>query len=328
MMNHELLGYDAVHQPGGVAVWERSPRGLLELLGADRATFLQGMVSNDVLALAPGDVCHAALLGSTGHILADLHVHAFPDALIVETDPTCLMTLHETLDKLLIMEDVTLTDVSNKWVIFSLLGQDTADFLPRLPGLMPNTARPLSYAIAPGFDLWIPAAGASFTRRYLVYLGAVPLTPDAAETLRVEAGISAWGRELTPAVLLPEAEMADVVSYTKGCYVGQEIVARLHARGHTNRALRQILLADDAPVPPVGATVHVPEDGPEPGREIGRITSAVASPKFGGRALALAYVRKEYLADGTPVSVQIEQPGGAMFAFGGVVIREEPTPLA
>lgn len=322
-MNQALSGYDAGHQPGGVAVWERSPRGLLELRGVDRGTFLQGMVSNDVLALAPGDACHAALLDSTGHILADLHVHAFPDALIVETDPACLTTLRETLDKLLIMEDVTLTDVSDQWVIWALLGEGSG----RLNDL-PGAKRSLPIPLAPGFDLWLPVADTSAARQALTGAGFPLLSQEAVETLRVEAGIPAWGRELTPSILLPEAEMPDAVSYTKGCYVGQEIVARLHARGHANRALRQILLTEDAPIPPSGATVHVPEDGPEPGREIGRITSAVASPKFGGRALALAYVRKEYFAGGTLVSVQIEQPGGAIFVFGGQVIYKEPTPLA
>jgi folate-binding protein YgfZ len=314
-MTHSLSGYDAVHQPNGVAVWKRSPRGVLELRGADRHTFLQGMVSNDVLALAPGDVCHAALLDSTGHLLADLHVHAFSDSLVVETDPVCLPTLHKTLDKFLIMEDVTLADVSEQWAIFSVLGGGAAQ-LTDLPG----ERRPLAGPVASGFDLWLPAAESDAAWETLSAVGAVRMDEDAAEALRVEAGIAAWGHELSPSVLLPEASMDDAVSYTKGCYVGQEIVARLHARGHTNRALRQILLAEDAPVPPPGTTLHVPEDGLEPGREIGRITSAVASPRHGGQSLALAYIRKEYFADGTPVSVQIEQPGGLMFAYGATVL--------
>ncbi len=318
-MPHPLSGYDAAHQPDGLAAWDRSPRGLLELRGADRHTFLQGMVSNDVLALAPGASRHAALLDSTGHILADLYVRAFPDALVVETDPACLSTLYETLNKFLIMEDVTLTDVSDQWVILSVLGAGAA----RLTAL-PGEKRPLSVPLALGYDLWLPAAERAAAWETLTAAGALPLDEDAAECLRVEAGIPAWGRELSPSVLLPEAGMDDAVSYAKGCYVGQEIVARLHARGHTNRALRRILLAEDAPVPPAGATVHVPEDGPEPGREIGRITGAVASPWHGGRSLALAYVRKEYFADGTPVSVQIEQPGGLMFAFGAVVLAPQP----
>jgi len=314
-MTHSLSGYDAAHQPGGVAVWDRSPRGLLELRGADRHTFLQGMVSNDVLALAPSASRHAALLDSTGHLLADLHVHAFADALVVETDPPCLPTLYQTLDKFLIMEEVTLTDVSDQWAIISVLGEGAA----RLADL-PGERRSLAVRLASGFDLWLSAAEKVAAWKALVNAGATPLAEDDAEALRVEAGIPAWGHELNPSVLLPEAGMPDAVSYTKGCYVGQEIVARLHARGHTNRALRQILLAEDAPVPPAGTTVHVPEDGPEPGREIGRITSAVASPKHSGQSLALAYVRKEYFADGTPVSVQIEQPNGLMFAHGGVII--------
>ena len=312
-MTHTLSGYDAAHQPDSLAVWDRSPRGLLELRGTDRAAFLQGMVSNDVVGLAPGASCHAALLDSTGHTLADLHIHVFPEALVVETDPDCFATLHGTLDKLLIMEDVTLSDVSDRWAIFSVFGSGA------VPADLPGEKRTPAIPLAPGFDLWLPAAGRESAWAALTAAGVVLLDANSSEALRVEAGIPAWGHELSPSVLLPEAGMDDAVSYTKGCYVGQEIVARLHARGHTNRALRQILLAEDAPVPPVGATVHVPEDGPEPGREIGRITSAVASPKHGGQSLALAYVRKEYLADGTPVSVQIEQPGGLMFAYGGVV---------
>ena len=313
-MPQPLSGYEALLEPDGLVVWDRSPRGLLELRGADRHTFLQGMISNDVMALAPGEVCHAALLDSTGHIMADLHGHAFPNALIVETDMACLPTLSETLNKFLIMEDVMLSDVSDRWTVLSLLGAGAAH-LADLPG----ERHALSIPLGLGFDLWIPAAGSEVVWAGLTAAGAVPLDKDSAEALRVEAGIPAWGRELSPSILLPEAGMGDAVSYTKGCYVGQEIVARLHARGHTNRALRRVLLAEDAPVPPVGATVHVPEDGPEPGREIGRITSAVASPKHGGQSLALAYVRKEYLAEGTPVSVQIEQPGGLMFTYGGMV---------
>jgi folate-binding protein YgfZ len=312
-MTHSLIGYDAVHLPDGVAVWERSPRGLLELRGADRISFLQGMVSNDVAAIMPGDTCHAALLDSTGHILADLRVHAFPDSLVLETDPACFSTLHTTLDKFLIMEDVALADLSAHWILWSVLGEGTAA-LTALPG----ERRPRAFPLAPGFDLWLTAGQVAAAEAALPP-SAVRLSAEAVETLRVEARLPTWGHELSPAVLLPEAEMADAVSYTKGCYVGQEIVARLHARGHTNRALRALLLAEDAPVPPPGTLVYVPEDGPEPGREIGRLTSAVASPQLGGRTLALAYLRKEYLAEGTPLSVQIEQPGGALFAYGAVV---------
>lgn len=293
-----------------LTVWNRPSRGLLELRGSDRASFLQGMVSHDVKALTPGQVCHAALLDTTGHIQADLHVHAFPDALIVETDPACFEVLSQTLSRFLIMEDVMLADVSANWAIITVLG-DGADAVT-------GEKRPSSAPFPAAFDLWLPAA------ETLTVPGAVTLTDDEAETLRVEAGTPKWGSELSASVLLPEAGMEDAVSYTKGCYVGQEIIARLHARGQANRGLRFVLLADDAPVPPVGTTIHVPEDGPEPGREIGRVTSAAASPRRGGQALALAFIRKEYFADGTPVTVQIAQPGGLLFAYDAVVREVEP----
>ncbi|MGI4788116.1 MAG: YgfZ/GcvT domain-containing protein [Janthinobacterium lividum] len=302
-----------------IFVLDRSPRGLLELTGSDRVSFLQGMVSNDVAGLVPGTHRHAALLDSTGHILADLHVHGRDESLLVETDPATLDTLHTTLEKFLIMEDVQIVDVSGQWAIVSVLGQEASTLLSQTPDL-PGEASLTSFPIAPGVDLWLPASEKVAVWEVLLAAGASALSAEDADALRIEGGIPKWSYELNPSVLLPEAEMPDAVSYTKGCYVGQEIVARLHARGHTNKALRQILLAEDAPVPPIGTTIHVPEAGPEPGREIGRITSAAASPSRGGQAVGLAYVRKEYFDAGTAVSVQIEQPNGLVFSYAGVVL--------
>ena len=300
-------------------VLDRSPRSVLALTGDDREAFLQGMVSNDVVAIPEGETRHAALLDATGHILADLHVWTFPDTLFVETDPACLNTLFSTLTKFLIMEDVQIADVSNQWAVLSLYGEFGSWPLTNLPR---QTGRVLltTFSILSGLDLWMPVADKAITFQALLDEGFALMTAEEAEALRIEAGIPKWGRELSPSVLLPEAEMLDAVSYTKGCYVGQEIVARLHARGHTNKALRRILLAEDAPVPPVGATFHVPEDGPEPGREVGSVTSAVGSPQRGGRAVALGYVRKEHFEPGTPVSVQIAQPNGLMFSYAAEVL--------
>lgn len=299
--------YDAAHQAGGLV--DRSWRAVLQLTGTDRQAFLQGMVSNDVAALAPGQSCRAAFLDTTGHILADLQVHALPDALMVETDPRCLPTLAEMLDKFLIMEDVEITDVSDQWTILSMWGISS---FPTLP----DDAE----GFIAGRDLWLPAADAPAVWERLVIDGYIPIGEEAAEILRVEAGDPAWGHELNASVLLPEADLPDAVSYTKGCYVGQEIIARMRARGHANRALRGVLFGPGAPIPPSGSTLHVREDDPEPGRQIGRITSAVASPLFGGRPLALAYVRKEYFENNTPIDVQIAQPDGTVFSFAGTVL--------
>jgi folate-binding protein YgfZ len=230
-----------------------------------------------------------------------------------------------------------ITDVSSGWAILSLFGEGVRNILTQLhgsalPDLPPRGNTPISLPSAEGmlvrrpddspdgFDLWIRADSALAARERLVRAGVISLSEEAAEILRVEAGQPAWGKELDASVLLLEADMPDAVSYTKGCYVGQEIVARLHARGHANRALRGFVLGHDAPLPHPSDTLHVPEDGPDAGREVGRITSAVASPKIAGRALCLAYIRKEFFDAGTLLDVQIRQPEGSIFSFGGQVL--------
>jgi folate-binding protein YgfZ len=330
--------YDAVVQPGGVGLINQSGRAVLRLTGPDRQSFLQGMVSNDVSALTPGQGCHAAFLDTTGHLLADLTIHALPEALFIETDAACAARFAETLDKYLIMEDVEIHDVSREWAIFSVLGEGASAVHTQFGGWMMPDLPPRGNTLISlpngtsgmlvrrpedspsGFDLWLPAASAADVRERLIESGAAPIGAETAEILRVEAGQPAWGQELNESILLPEADMTDAVSYTKGCYIGQEIVARLHARGHANRALRGFVLGHDAPVPHPGDTLHVPEDGPDAGREVGRITSAVASPKFEGRALCLAYIRKEYFAPGTSLDAQIGQPDGTVFSFAGTVL--------
>ena len=310
--------YEAVMRPSGAGLADRTGQGVLELTGRDRVTFLQGMVSNDVASLVPGGACRATFLDSTGHILADLGVHARPGSLLVETDPRCLDRLHQTLEKYLIMEKVLIRDVSAAWAILTVQGGGAAALLARTGGTPTDGfIAPARHSAPGGFDLWLPSSGRAGAWEALVAAGAVPVNTETMEVLRVEAGLAAWGHELDETVLLPEAGLNDAVSYTKGCYIGQEIVARIAARGHTNRALRPILMAEDAAVPKPGDTLHLPEDAPEAGREIGRITSGVESPKFGGRALAFGYVRREHCAPGTPVTVHLRQPGGAVFATNG-----------
>lgn len=339
--------YDAVRRPGGVGVMDRTPRALLRLTGPDRQAFLQGMVTNDILALGPGQGCRAAFLDTTGHLLADLRVWNTPEALLVETDPQVVVRLLQTLDLYLIMEDVQIADVSAEWVRLSVLGAGANAAVSALlpaplpPDLPPMTLQAVVFAdnapgfaaaaapgTVPGLDLWLPAASAPALWEALLSQGVVPVGERAADTLRIEAGDAAWGRELTEAVLLPEADLPGTVSYTKGCYVGQEIIARLHARGHANRLLRGILLPPDSPVPHAGATLHAPEHGPDAGREIGRITSAAASPLFGGCALALGFVRREFVEPGTAVAVHLPQPDGTVFTFPATVLARPFLPAA
>lgn len=302
--------YDAARS--GAALLPVVPRTFLRLTGADRAAFLHGQVSQDVLCLAPGQSARAAMLSTTGHILADLFVHAQSDFLLVEADPDCLPRLHETLELYLITEDVQIADASAEWQLLSLRGPNSGDF---------SRSAGFAVPVENGVNLYVPTADAPAAREQLLTAGVVPVSPEVAEILRVEDGQPVWGLELSNAVLLPEAGIPDRVSYTKGCYVGQEIVARLHARGHVNKELRGVLLDNDAPIPHAGATLHLPQDTLSgAGREVGRITSAVLSPRFGGRALCLAYIRRESWDNGTAVDVHIPQPNGTQFAYSGTVL--------
>lgn len=343
--HHAQAEYDAVHRAGGAGVVDRSWRAVLRLTGPDRHAFLQGMVSNDILALAPSAGCRAAFLDTTGHILADLRVWNAPDALFVATDPQVSARLLQTLDMYLIMEDVQIADVSSDWALLSVLGDNAHSAVSALlssplpPDLPPMTLHAAAYSDGaqgfvavpdtdtfPGLDLWLPAASAPIVWEAMLTAGVVPVGERAADTLRIEAGNPAWGRELTDATLLPEADLPDTISYTKGCYIGQEIIARLRARGHANRALRGILLPPNASVPHDGATLHAPEHGPDAGREIGRITSAAASPRFGGSPLALGYVRREFMEPGTAVAVHFPQPDGTVFTFPATVLARPFSP--
>lgn len=336
---HAPAEYDATRRASGAGVVDRSWRSLLRLTGPDRHAFLQGMVTNDILALAPNQGCRAAFLDTTAHILADMRVWNAPDALFLVTDPQVSARLLQTLDMYLIMEDVQIADVSADWALLSVLGPGALSAVapllstPLPPDLPPMTLHPAVYSggangfVAvpdasdlPGLDLWLPASSAPAVWEALLSGGVVPVGERAADVLRIEAGNPIWGRELSDAVLLPEADLPDAISYTKGCYLGQEIIARLRARGHANRALRGILLPASAPVPHEGATLHAPEYGQDAGREIGRITSAAASPAFSGRALALGYVRREFVEHGTAIAVHLPQPDGTVFTFPGIVL--------
>ena len=309
--------YDAATHPGGAGVADRSWRSVLRVRGRDRLTFLQGMVSQDLSSLTPGHGAHAALLDSTGHVLADLRLHVTEDAVLIDADPRCAAVALQLLDKYLIMEKAIVEDVTDRWTLLSVIGTGARDAIEKtsaatIAGDLPElshvalsvgdgTALAVRHSMGdiPAYDLWLPRDAAVTAWENLTATGAVPVGEQALEMLRVEAAIPAWGSELDPSVLLPETEMRDAVSYSKGCYVGQEIVARIHARGHTNKALRSVLFGEDAR-PAAGDLVYDPTGE----REIGRVTSAALSPRHDGCAIALAYVRKEHFEIGSAVAVR------------------------
>jgi len=295
-----------------VGVADRSLIGKVTVTGRDRQAFLQGMLSNEIKSLQPGQGTAAAFLDAHGKVMVLLEVYVLEDRLLIELPPGLTERTLERLDKFLISEKAYFEASDDSFAVLAVEGRESEALLSSLCGrgldLVPFHHVEVSIAGAPvrvirrsetggsGFQCWtMPFHGAQLWQA-LVAGGAKPVGEEALNVLRVEAGIPRYGHDVDETVILPETRLEQLVSYNKGCYIGQEVVARVKYRGHVNRALSGLTLDGDR-VPAAGAAV-VAED-----KEIGRITSSVRSIAL-GRPIALGYVRREHFAPGTAVTVR------------------------
>jgi folate-binding protein YgfZ len=285
------------------ALRELSGRGLIRATGADRVRFLNGMLSADVAALATGHSAPALQLDRKGHVLADLWLLADADAILLDVAPGCEAELTAVLEKHVIADDVALASLSGGVVELALEGPGARAAAQAAGGAAPPVGRFERTDFAGSSLLWI--AEGSVTAEglrvivprerapQLVAALALPaLDESLADVLRIAAGIPALGRDVTSRNFPQEARLERAVSFKKGCYVGQEIVARIASRGAINRLLVKLRL--EARVVP-GASVAVE------GAAVGQVTSSAESPATG--ALALAYVKVEHARPGQRVSV-------------------------
>jgi folate-binding protein YgfZ len=283
--------YDACTQGAGLI--DRSEMGKLLLTGDEAATFLDGQVSNDIATLEAGHGRYATLLTNKGRMLGDLRVvqtTASPPALLLITERVALQALFDQVRRGLIGWQAELHKRTLELALFSLVGP-RADEVAAAAGLpIPG---PEEHDVAGevvrtdlGLDVLPPAERAAEVRAALQAAGAVEASEEVAEIVRVEHGRPRYGIDLDDTVMPEEAGIVDrAVSFTKGCYVGQETVARLHWKGKPNRHLRGLRL--HAPVP-AGATVTTSGDD---GRDVGKVGSVVVSPRAG--VIALAILRRQ-----------------------------------
>jgi folate-binding protein YgfZ len=276
----------------GAGVVDRSERGKLLVWGADALEFLQGQLTNDLEALAAGEGCYAALLDRKGHMQADMRVLRFDEDrtwLDLERAATDAVVRHLSLYR--VGQDVEISERTADRAILSVIGPGTAAAIGAEGLRAEHAHRELEVggvgcraaATDLGVDLICAAADAGAVMAALVDAGAERVSEAAAEIVRVESGRPRFGREMTSATIPQEAGIDErAVSFTKGCYIGQETVARLHYRGKPNRRLRGLRLdgpaADGDPI-----TFD--------GRDVGRIGTAVVSPAQG--PIALAVIRRE-----------------------------------
>jgi folate-binding protein YgfZ len=322
-----LAEYAALTSTAGLL--DLSFRGRFCLTGADRVRLLNGQVTQDVKALTPFSGCRAAFCTAKGRLVAEAHIFALQEELLLDVEPGATTALLARLEHHIVADDVQGVDVAPFYNLLSLQGP-AADAVVRSAGWFPELPdAPLKVVKATvpewgevylvrrsriggaGLEVFVPT---EFTAvAYTALFAAVRVAGGRAvgfkalEWARIEAGIPRFGVDMDETNLPPETGMErDAISYSKGCYTGQETIARLRTYGQVSKALRGLALPDSITTLPVRGDVLVHD-----GRDIGKITSAIHSPRL-ERNIALGYVRKECNAPGT--ELRVRRASGEEFA--------------
>ena len=307
--------YKAAHSSAMLV--DRSSQGKIAFTGADRASFLHALLTNDIARLTAGTGCYAAYLTPQGRMISDMRVVETGGEMLMDVEPSVGQALAGRLDTLIFSEDVQVRNVTTDLSELGVHGPSAAAVLERVvgipiarllslaqydnvraPGSRLTIVRDDSLGVA-GFDVYLPAADAARLASAIVEAGAVPGDGETAETLRLEAGRPRFTVDMDTETIPLEAGIEDrAISMTKGCYVGQEVIVRVLHRGHGRvaRRLVRLVLAGDR-IPAANALIFAGD------QETGRITSAVWSPKFNA-PLAFGYVHRDHAVEGTDLVVK------------------------
>jgi folate-binding protein YgfZ len=307
-----LTQYEAARQTA--VMFDADWRGLLRVAGGDRRTFLHALLTNDVETLAAGKGTYAAYLTPQGRMISDMTVLETGSEVLMQVEQLVAAPLAQRLDKLVFSEDVQVSDLAASSTQVSVLGPAALETVARATELSLSGLRSRydnvgafsdglvvvlddSWGI-PRCDLLILRANANTVRERLAESGAVPTTLETVEVLRVEAGYPRFGIDMTTDTIPLEAGLeASAISFTKGCYVGQEVIVRVLHRGHGRVARRLVgLVLEDGPTP--GAHDPILSAG----SQAGEVTSAAESPLV-SKSIALGYVQRELANEGTEVTI-------------------------
>ena len=305
--------YEAAHH--GVGLAHRSRRALVRVGGSDRHKFLQGLLTNDVTDLAPGEGRPALFLDTKGHVRGVLDLWAEEDAIVAGCDVGFVEAALPDLAKYILGADVSIEDRRGLETVIAVHGVGSEESLTRVGIDMPDES-PRAHVVGeiagaevrlartpdlgtPGVEVHVPTEAVDNVWAALeeaagdfapVYVGW-----NVAEVLRVEAGVAGFGREIRGEEFPQEARLDGAVDYEKGCYLGQETVARIHYRGRVNRLLSGLR----AESPLAAGAELISSD-----KMVGRVTSAVVSPRLG--PIALGYVRRQEAEPGAALEVRAD----------------------
>lgn len=306
---------------GAAGVLDLSFRGRLCLTGADRVRLLNGQVTNNVKDLPAGAGCYAALVTAKGKMQSDLNIYNLPNELLLDFEPGLAAEIAQRFERYIIADDVQVVEVAPYYGLLSVQGPRAWSVVEKLGLGLARPAAPLHFSSVndatlgeiycmnqprtgtEGFDLFTPAAALGAVADKLIAaakeIGGRACGWTALEMARLEAGIPRFGVDMDGTNLPPEAGLdARAVSYSKGCYIGQEVIARIRTYGQVARALRGLRLADGLKVLPKRGDKLYQGD-----KEIGYVTSALASPALKTN-IALAYVRREHNQIGTALTLR------------------------
>ena len=299
-----MVGYEALRERA--ARLDLSDRGRIRATGEDRVRLLHAMTTNQIQQLKAGEGCYAFFLNAQGRILADAVVLALEDALLLDTEPETRAFVYEHLDKYIIADDVTLEDVTAETVEIGIEGPASVAILQALGA--PAPAAPYAHEAwgarrvvrsstsgLPGFSIIAPVAEKDPLVRELDAAGAAQADAEAATVVRLEHGRPRYGDDITDRYLPHETQVLSALHFTKGCYLGQEIVERVRSRGGVHRFLLPLEI-EGRTVPERGAPIMTE------GKNVGEITSAAYSPAR-DKIVALGYVRRDEIPSGAPLSV-------------------------
>jgi folate-binding protein YgfZ len=293
MNENDLKDYHQIRSGG--AGYIQLPRGLIAVWGNEAVQFLDGLITNDMKTLADGEQMLAAFPNAKGRLLAVVRVLRLGERFFIETEQATRDTLFQNLFRFTFAGDFFIEDLSHERVYFEVLGRPQNAFQAMAAEQTP-TAMPYSSPL--GVSYLVPAADAGRFRDLLVSENGIrQISPELFEVLRIESGMPKYGVDMDENTIVPELGFEEMISYTKGCYIGQEIIARIHFRGHVAKRLMGIMSepgAADAGLEPNADLTT------EDGKNAGRITSVTYSPKL-GTEIALAFVRYDYLEPGTPL---------------------------
>lgn len=287
-------GYEALRR--GAAAFDLTSRARIAVRGRDRARLLHNLASNEVKKMTDGSDCYAFLLSPQGRIQADLYLLCFAGHFLIDTEPELREKVFTHIKRYIIADQVELEDVTGATACLAVEGPNAADALRAIGAPVPGeyahdawgerTVAGLSATGQPGFRIYSPAGEPAKLGPQLEAAGAVAATAEDIRTVRIENGKPRYGEDITDRSLPQETQQMHAVSFTKGCYLGQEIVERIRAQGHVNKKLVRLRIEGADPLPAATKLAH-------DGADAGEITSSVFSPDSGNIA-ALAYIRTQF----------------------------------